>query len=74
LAAALGQVGGGPTGILSLRAPLSGSFSSDAPSAEPAPALGMLPRVLAGGGEQDAAFDPQTRTVYVANSYTTPCR
>ena len=69
LTTGLDRVGSRPAGALALRAQLSDSFSSGALGAEPGRTLGTLPRVLAGGGEQDAAFDPQTRTVYVANSF-----
>jgi YVTN family beta-propeller protein len=67
-AARLGRAGTRQDGILSLRAPLSGSFGSDAAGAEPARTLGTLPRVLVGNNPQNATFDPATSTVYVANA------
>jgi hypothetical protein len=69
LTTGLDRVGSRPPGVVALRAQLSDSFGQGALGAEPGRTLGTLPRVLAGGGEQDAAFDPQTRTVYVANSF-----
>lgn len=37
------------------------------PGSEPG-TIGTLPRVLVGSAPQDAAFDPATRTIYVANA------
>jgi YVTN family beta-propeller protein len=68
-ATSLARVGARPAGGVDLRAPVSGSLASGDLGAQPTRTLGTLPRVLAGAGEQDAAFDPQTRTVYVANSF-----
>jgi YVTN family beta-propeller protein len=69
LTTSLDEAGTRSTGPLAVRAPLSASFSSVGLAPAPGGTLGTLPRVLAGGGEQGAAFDPQTRTVYVANSF-----
>jgi YVTN family beta-propeller protein len=64
----LARAGSRPAGVAALPAPLPDSFTSDGLGAQPAHTLGTLPRVLAGAGEQDAAFDPESHTVYVANS------
>ncbi len=86
-ATALGRVSGRLAGGLDLPAPWSSAFTSSelAPALRsllavvPAlgagagsDALGALPRVLVGSSPQDAAFDPATRTVYVANQGFNP--
>ena len=49
------------------RAPAFGALGSPLGAGVFPPAIGKLPRVLVGDTPQTSAFDPATRTVYVAN-------